>query len=105
MPEELETVVAAETPSEPEIQTEETVEVPVEAGTEEETVKDELEDLDFGYEKYRVEPKLKSAVENWRASMTRKEQEVAQLRTALESDRQTAQQASEEELDARADLK
>lgn len=84
-------------------------EAPQDVGTIEETdsetspaIEDDgLDELDFGFKKYRVDKELKKAVEDWRSATTKKEQTVAERAKALE-DREAAlrhqAQAVEEEL-------
>ena len=66
---------------------------------------DGLDELDFGFKKYRVPKELKTAVEEWRSSTTKKEQSVAEQTRALEASRLKQAEASDAELDARAELK
>jgi hypothetical protein len=105
--------VELETPA---IETETEAEQPVnlddadtEAEVEGESGQDEeLDELDFGFGKYQVPKKLKEAVEGLQADYTRKTQETASTRKELEERRQRLDQqfeASEEYLDARADLR
>lgn len=66
------------------------------------------DELDFGFEKYRVPKKLKEAVEALRADATTKHQAAAAERKALEArEAEIRQQAevSDKELDLRANLK
>lgn len=68
---------------------------------------DGLEDLDFGYEKYRVDPKLKKSVEDWRADHTRKTEALSHRTREVDSLHEQAKtmlQASEGELTQRAQL-
>ncbi|MGN6114192.1 MAG: hypothetical protein ACTHN2_01630 [Nitrobacter sp.] len=66
---------------------------------------DGLDELDFGFKKYRVPKELKQDVENWRAATTKKEQSVAEQQKALETQRLKQAEASDAELDARANLR
>lgn len=66
---------------------------------------DGLDELDFGFNKFRVPKELKTAVEEWRKSTTQKEQSVAEQRRTLEAERLKQAEASDAELDARAELK
>jgi len=72
---------------------------------EQETEDDGLDELEFGFKKYRVPKELKSDVEEWRKATTQKEQTVAEQRKALEADRLKQAAASDAELEARAELK
>lgn len=112
---EQETVAEVELET-PAIETETEAEQPVnlddadtEAEVEEEAGQDEeLDELDFGFGKYQVPKKLKEAVEGLQADYTRKTQETASTRKELEERQQRLDQqfeASEEYLDARADLR
>lgn len=73
------------------------------AATEQED--DGLDELEFGFKKYRVPKDLKTDVEEWRKATTQKEQIVAEQKRALEADRLKQAQASDAELEARAELK
>jgi len=67
----------------------------------------DLDDLEFGFDKFRVPKKLKEGVEKLRAAFTHSTQEVAQEKRALEAYQQRlVQQAqvSDAELNARAAL-
>lgn len=79
------------------------------AGDEEQVGDDDgLDELDFGFKKYRVPKELKAAVEDWRSATTKKEQDVAAKSKALESREAEITQrldATEAELDARAELR
>lgn len=95
----------------PEIENEEEVETPVDLQQpegqetdEDQPPDDDLDELDFGFKKYRVPKELKAAVEDWRASTTKKEQSVAEQAKALETARLKQAEASEAELSARAEL-
>jgi hypothetical protein len=69
---------------------------------------DDVDELEFGFEKYSVPKKLKTAVEEWRAATTKKEQEVSASRKTLESRETEINQrleATEAELDTRANLR
>ena len=65
---------------------------------------DETDELDFGFEKYTVPKKLKEAVETWRAATTKKEQDVADRRKALDAEHEQRSKATDEELHDRAVL-
>lgn len=65
---------------------------------------DDTDELEFGFEKYRVPKPLKAAVESWRAATTKKEQEVAAARRALDTEIEQSRQASDAELKDRAVL-
>lgn len=74
----------------------------------EEQPEEEYDELDFGFEKYSVPKKLKTAVEKLRADYTQKTQATAAHEKELSEraariDQQS--EASEEYLDARADLR
>lgn len=66
---------------------------------------DETDELEFGFKKYKVPKELKTSVEEWRAATTKKEQAVAEERKALETQRLKQAEASDAELDARAQLR
>lgn len=97
---------------EPEMEADEPINID-EAGDEPEVDEDkpdesDLDELDFGFAKYSVPKKLKEAVEALQGDYTRKTQEISSTRKELEEraarlDQQFA--ASEEYLDARADLR
>lgn len=70
-----------------------------------ETTEPEDVELDFGFKKYRVKPKLKEAVEAWQATMTQKSQAVAERERALEAERRQQVQLDEQETDARVALR
>lgn len=70
-----------------------------------EGTEDDLDELDFGFKKYRVPKELKAAVEDWRSATTKKEQSVAEQARALEAKAAQQAEADEAELDARAELK
>jgi hypothetical protein len=69
---------------------------------------DDEDELDFGFEKYRVPKKLKEAVEALRADATNKHQTAAARQKALD-DREAAvtqqAEATDAEIDAKADLR
>ncbi len=65
---------------------------------------DENDELEFGFEKYTVPKKLKTAVESWRAATTQKEQEVAQAKRALDTEIEQSRKATDDELKDRAVL-
>lgn len=67
-------------------------------------VADETDELEFGFEKYTVPKKLKEAVETWRSATTKKEQEVADRRKALDTEFEQRSKATDEELRDRAVL-
>lgn len=96
----------------PDVSNEAEVETPVDlqqpegqVESEDQPEDDGLDDLDFGFKKYRVAKELKAAVEDWRASTTKKEQSVAEQARALEAGRLKQAEASDAELDARANLR
>jgi hypothetical protein len=111
--------IAQATPaSAPEQDTAPAVEVPVDipevgedAGTDAdqpidgEPTAEELDELDFGFKKYSVPKPLKEAVEDLRASVTKKTQEIAREKKELEAARLKQSEADEQELDARASLR
>lgn len=104
-------VVSLDPPaSDPVVETEKPVELEnipdiVDEETDTPTTDDETDELELGFKKYRVPKDLKTAVEDWRASTTQKEQSVAAERKALETQRLQQAEASDAELDARAQLK
>lgn len=88
----------------PEIETEgDELEVDTEGG-EDDAEQDDTDELEFGFKKYRVPKELKAAVEDWRSSTTKKEQEIAERARALEAQSRQQVEASEAELSARAEL-
>ena len=66
---------------------------------------DETDELEFGFKKYKVPKELKADVEAWRTATTQKEQTVATERKALEAARLKQAEATDAELDARAQLR
>lgn len=108
---------ALETPAseETEIETTEVEEEALEADTETDGPDDdgegedeESDELDFAFKKYTVPKSLKEAVENLRADATRKTQEASARAKALEAREAQIEESlkvSEEELEARAELK
>lgn len=76
----------------------------VEAEDGNEADEDGLDDLDFGFKKYRVPKDLKVGIEQWRAATTKKEQEVASRSRELEARALQQSQADEAELRHRAVL-
>lgn len=73
-------------------------------GQQQEQSDDETDELEFGFDKYKVPKKLKEAVETWRAATTKKEQEVAERRKALDAEHEQRSKATDEELRDRAVL-
>lgn len=65
---------------------------------------EDADELEFGFEKYTVPKKLKTAVEEWRAATTKKEQEVAERRKALDAEHEQRSKATDDELNDRATL-
>jgi len=65
---------------------------------------EDTDELEFGFEKYKVPKKLKEAVETWRAATTQKEQEVADRRKALDAEHEQRSKATDDELHDRAVL-
>lgn len=65
---------------------------------------EETDELEFGFEKYKVPKKLKDAVETWRSATTKKEQEVAERRKALDAEHEQRSKATDDELRDRAVL-
>lgn len=63
------------------------------------------DDLDFGFQKYRVPKKLKEAVEQLRADSTRKTQDAAARQKALDERELQQAEASEAEMEYRSDLR
>lgn len=76
----------------------------VEGDGQQDDLGDEDDELEFGYEKYKVPKKLKEAVETWRAATTKKEQEVAERRKALDAEHEQRSTATDDELRDRAVL-
>jgi hypothetical protein len=105
-------VVSLDTPaSDPVVETKEAPveleEVIPDVPAEEDPGDDEIDELELGFKKYQVPKSLKSAVEEWRAATTQKEQSVAEMRKTLEAREAEITQrseATETELDARAQL-
>lgn len=79
----------------------EVIEQEIETGEQPED--DGLDELDFGFKKYRVQKELKTAVEDWRSATTKKEQTLAEQTRALEAKAAQQAEADEAELDARAE--
>lgn len=105
--------VATETTTEPTVPVDETERIPgpdeVEATGEGETGQqqepvDDTDELEFGFEKYTVPKKLKDAIETWRSATTKKEQEVAERRKALDAEFEQRSKATDDELQDRAVL-
>ena len=92
-------------------ESEETTEKPIDlqqpegqAEPEEQPEDDGLDDLEFGFKKYRVPKDLKADVENWRSATTKKEQTIAEQTRALEARATQQAEADEGELQHRAVL-
>ena len=85
-------------PAPEEVQASEAAELVQEPGDE------ETDELEFGFEKYKVPKKLKDAVEKWGAATTKKEQEVAERRKALDTEHEQRSKATDDELRDRAIL-
>jgi hypothetical protein len=66
---------------------------------------DELDELELGYEKFRVAKPLKAAVEKWRASTTQKEQSLAEERKAFEAYAAEQAKIPQERIEAAADYR
>lgn len=106
---------ALETPAseETEIETTEVEDEALEADSEtdggpDDDGEEEVDELDFAFKKYTVPKSLKEAVENLRADATRKTQEASAKAKALEAraaEIEESGKATEEELEARAELK
>jgi len=105
---ELETP-AIETPEveTPEVEQPETVELPeAEQETEETTTTESEEDeLEFAFQKFKVPKPLKEGVEKLRAEYTKATQTAAEAKKALEAHNAQQAEATEAELDARAELR
>ena len=77
-------------------------------GEETEETEQELDDLDFGFKKWRVPKELKEGVEKLNATFTQKTQEYSSKASELEAEKaRLAEQskASDEELEHRANLR
>jgi hypothetical protein len=105
--------VATETTTEPTVPVDETERIPgpdeVEATGEGDAEQQqeqlsETDELEFGFEKYTVPKKLKEAIETWRSATTKKEQEVAERRKALDAEFEQRSKATDDELRDRSVL-
>lgn len=104
----LETPASEETEIETTEVEDEALEADSEGGPDDDGEDEESDELDFAFKKYTVPKSLKEAVENLRADATRKTQEASAKAKALEAraaEIEESGKATEEELEARAELK
>lgn len=80
-------------------------EIEIEGEGDQESVEEDVDELEFGFKKYQVPKSLKAGIEDWRKTTTQKEQSIAAEARTLAQQRAQQAQASEAELDARADLR